>query len=122
MAFSDGPWHTGEFIYGFPLPFIWRGLPSMSRQIVVKNLILDFLLAYLLVSSALFLIRRFLPGSPSDKLKRGFKTVRRTLTLGALGILLAFFLFQHPLNRYVWSHDLFGDRIVSTTLHWGFYP
>ena len=101
---EDGP---DDFLYGFPFTFRCSGWhTSMSLQIFVLELIIDFLVYFLLCWSIIFLIDRFIkPLIPNNNLKVGLYGLA-TITLLVYGI-----VFSNPDNIFEWKRDFKYEEI-----------
>lgn len=95
---EDGP---DDFLYGFPLTSICSGWhTSMSLQLFVSELIFDFIIYFLLCSTIIFMIDRFIKPIIIHKfLKFGL------YGLATITILLYGIVFANPDNIFKLKRD-----------------
>lgn len=100
---------SDDFLYGYPFPFICNGWhTSMSLQIFITELIIDFLVYFLFCLTIVFLIDKLIK---PVIVKKYFKVVLYGLT--SLTILLYGIVFMNPYNLFHLKKDFKFQEIRS---------
>jgi hypothetical protein len=110
VAFIDGP---HEVLKGFPFPYVCRGWhTSMSLQIYVLELVVDFLTYFTFWFLVIFSIHRFIVPIHISKI-----LFRSLLVLSGLALIGVGFILSDPNHIYKLHRK---DEIVieKTGVHW----